>query len=110
MSIDNKFINELARQLRKKSTKSEQRLWYALRNRKFYGLKFLRQHPIIWHDYQRSSFFIADFYCAERNLIIEIDGAIHELQKDYDKERDNIMKQMNLKILRIKNEEFMANR
>ena len=55
-----------ARELRKELTPTEKRLWYHLRGRRFNGFKFRRQTPILG--------YIADFYCAELRLIIELDG------------------------------------
>jgi len=52
------------RALRKRSTKPEQLLWQALRNRKFHGLKFRRRHPI--------DPFIVDFVCIERKTVVGI--------------------------------------
>jgi leucyl-tRNA synthetase len=95
-----------ARALRRNLTPAEQKLWERLRNRKFHGLKFLRQHPFIYQvDANRPYFFIADFYCAEKRLIIEVDGNIHEFQKEEDKHREEILESLNLNIMRIKNEE-----
>lgn len=95
-----------ARALRQKMTGAEQLLWANLRNRKLLGLKFLRQHPIIYQVSQnRPYYFIADFYCAEKKLVIEVDGSIHELQKEEDEHREDILKSLNLNIWRIKNEE-----
>ena len=88
-------------------TTEETLLWRKLRGRKFHGLKFLRQHPIICETISgKPLFFIPDFYCAEKRLIIEIDGKIHDFQKDYDERREEILKNMNMKIVRFKNEEF----
>ena len=99
-------ITNLARQLRKNATASEKKLWEFLRNKKFEGLKFYRQRPIIY-DYQgRYLFFIADFYCAEKSLVIELDGEIHNFTKEYDQQRDLIIQALGLKVLRIKNEEL----
>ncbi len=101
-----KSIKELCRDLRKRSTPSERIVWELLRNRKFMGLKFLRQYPIIYGNYDtRKLFFIADFYCAEKKLVIELDGIIHDFQKEYDKNRDKIITEMGLTIVRFKNEE-----
>ena len=95
-----------ARALRRNLTSAEQKLWERLRNRKFHDLKFLRQHPIIYQvEPNRSYFFIADFYCAEKRLVIEVDGKIHELQKEEDKRREEILESLNLTIIRVKNEE-----
>ena len=58
-----------AKELRKNMTPAEKVLWQRLRNYKVDGFYFRRQHPI--------KFFIADFYCAKADLIIEIDGGIH---------------------------------
>ncbi|SFV27398.1 endonuclease domain-containing protein [Thermoflavifilum thermophilum] len=98
----------LARELRKKQTPKEKLLWEELRNRKLNNLKFLRQHPIVYENDLRKGlrFFIADFYCAEKRLVIELDGKVHDFQKAYDENRDLILKQLNLRVLRIKNDEL----
>jgi len=73
-----KTIKQLAKELRKNQTEAEEMLWQKLRNRKLYGYKFLRQHPIIHSGFiNKLYFFIADFYCAEKELVIELDGKIH---------------------------------
>lgn len=95
-----------ARNLRKEMTAEEKLLWKYLRNRNFKGLKFLRQHPIVYDEINnRPKYFITDFYCAEKKLILEIDGEIHYFQKDYDENRDEILANMGMRILRIKNKE-----
>lgn len=73
----------------------------VLRNRKFYGLKFLRQHSITYEAVGLAHFFVADFYCAVRRLVLELDGRIHDYQKDRDRERDFIMKGLGLDILHM---------
>jgi very-short-patch-repair endonuclease len=100
-------IIKLARNLRKDQTKEEELLWCNLRNRKFYNLKFNRQHPISYFDSNSKRFFIADFYCAEKSLVIELDGKIHSFQKSYDKFRDEILNKKGIKVLHIKNEEII---
>lgn len=100
-------ITNHARQLRKEMTDSEKILWNELRGRKINGYKFLRQHPILYNgNLIRYYYFIADFYCAAKKVIIELDGPIHENNKEYDEYRDTILNDMNLNILRIKNEEL----
>jgi very-short-patch-repair endonuclease len=94
------------RGLRQNQTKSEEIVWKLLRNRKFRGKKFLRQHPIVYSYYKRPMYFIADFYCAEHKLVLEIDGKIHDYQVEYDAGRDFVIMQKGLKVLRIKNEEL----
>ncbi len=96
-----------ARELRQNMTKAESCLWVYLRNRRFHNLKFLRQHPIIFQVTNlKADYFIPDFYFAEKRVIIELDGKIHEFQKDKDEFRKNILKDQGLRILRIKNEEL----
>ncbi len=103
-------IIELCRKLRKNQTAAETRLWKALKAKRFSGYKFRRQHPIIYQSIQgKRSFFIPDFYCAEKNLVIELDGKIHEFQKEYDDNRDFILAQLGLKTIRILNDELQPN-
>ena len=98
-------ITELCRELRRRETKAENILWQQLRNRKFYGLKFLRQHPIyVQSVLGRNIYYIPDFYCAETKLVIEADGPVHQFKKDYDKNRDEVMLALGLRILRFENE------
>jgi len=100
-------IIRLARKLRKNPTPAEEELWAYLRNRKLNGLKFLRQHPIIVENNQgRIQFFIADFYCAIKKFIIELDGGYHNSTKFRDEQRDLILQQNGLRVYRIKNEEL----
>ena len=88
-------------------TAEELVLWEKLRNRKFYNLKFLRQHPVIYEIVDNQPlYFIADFYCAEKKFIIEVDGKIHEFRKFRDNKRDEILSSMDFNVLRIRNEEF----
>ena len=95
-----------ARELRHNMTKAEERLWKELRNRKFIGLKFNRQQPIIYQVVDNQPrYFIADFFCHQKQLVIEVDGKIHDFQNDEDEWREDILKSMDLNILRIKNEE-----
>jgi len=102
-----KTIIQLARDLRKNQTPAEKVLWNILRNRRFEGKKFLRQHPVIYEFHKNNPIFIiADFYCAEEKFIIEVDGSVHDYQQDYDEQRDWIADEMGLKVLRIKNEEL----
>jgi len=104
---ENRTPVKTARQLRRNSTEEEKILWQKLRNRKFHGLKFLRQHPLVYDEINgKILFFVSDFYCAEKKAIIEIDGKIHDFQKDYDEKREEILKNMGFKILRFKNQEI----
>jgi very-short-patch-repair endonuclease len=96
-----------ARELRQKMTEEELVLWEKLRNRKFFNLKFQRQYPVIYEYVNNEPrYFIADFYCAEKKVILEIDGKIHDFRKQRDNKRDEILRSMNYHLLRIKNEEL----
>ena len=102
-------IVEMCRRFRREATPTERRFWKQFRNRQFVGYKFLRQHPISFSWGKETKFFIADFYCHEAKLVIEIDGGIHESQKDYDKLRDRIINYLGYKVIRFSNEEVVNN-
>ena len=87
-----------ARNLRHESTPEEKKVWNVLRNRKFHNYKFRRQHVI--------EGFVVDFYCEKLHLAIEIDGKIHERQKDYDELRQQLIEEKGIKFIRITNEEI----
>jgi very-short-patch-repair endonuclease len=87
---------EFARQLRRDMTPAERRVWAAVRNRQIAGFKFRRQQVI--------DGFIADFYCAEVGLVIELDGAVHRSQAEYDANRDLVLTERRLTVLRVTNE------
>ena len=74
-------LYQYGRELRQSSTKAEKILWEYLRNRNLDGMKFRRQHPI--------DKFIADFYCHEKKLVVELDGAVHDdkMNAQYDEAR-----------------------
>jgi len=65
--------HEFARKLRREQTEVERKLWHALRDRRFDGIKFRRQQPI--------GSYVADFVCFEAKLVIELDGSKHAFQK-----------------------------
>ncbi len=104
MGID---FRDIVRGLRATDTKAEARLWEQLRNRNFLGLKFVRQSPISYQINGVSSVFVADFYCHELKLVIELDGEIHEDQIEKDKIRDFILEAKGLSIIRFKNREII---
>ena len=102
MEVHNKkSLEEIRRVLRQKTTQAEDFLWQQIRNRKLNQLKFKRQHSI--------GNYIVDFYCASKRLIIEVDGKVHTLsdQKEKDKSRDENLKEMDFKILRFSNEDVL---
>ena len=89
---------EAAKEMRKKSTQTEEILWESLRNNGI-GFKFRRQHII--------DRFIVDFYCVRTGLVVEVDGEIHNLQVERDKERDTILDGLGCRVIRFTNEEIL---
>lgn len=96
---------EICRELRKRQTAAENILWQAVRDRKFLDKKFYCQHPLFFSDVGTESFFVADFYCHEERHVVELDGRIHDFQKEYDAYRTDIIGENGITILRFKNEE-----
>ncbi|MCI0709396.1 MAG: endonuclease domain-containing protein [Chloroflexi bacterium] len=90
-----------AREMRKNATKAEVVLWQALRRQQVHGFKFRRQHPF--------GPYIADFYCAKAKLVIELDGASHEGQAEYDADRTNYLATLGLRVIRYSNEDVLRN-
>jgi len=114
MSLNNRqelveIAKVVCRDLRKRSTKAEDTLWEYLRNRKLLNKKFYRQYPLFYDLTGKESFFIADFYCYEAKLIIELDGEIHKYKLKEDKSRTDILKMLGLKVIRFKNKEIEGN-
>lgn len=101
MAKPEKITKLRALSLRKNETFTEKRLWEMVRNRKYNNLKFRRQFHI--HPY------IADFYCHELMLVIELDGISHDDpdQVEYDRRRDDYMRNKELTVIRIGNAEFI---
>lgn len=91
-----------AAQLRQNMTSAEKFLWSELRARKT-GFTFRRQHPI--------NLFIADFYCHQAKLVIEIDGSIHDVDyvKIRDEGRQDEFEKYGILTLRFTNDEVMKN-
>ena len=90
----------IRRKLRKSSTPHETILWSRIRKNQL-GLKFRRQHSI--------GKYIVDFYCPEKNLVIELDGWQHKEQIEYDNERSKFLESLNLKIIRFWNNDINNN-
>lgn len=93
-----KELRERRKELRLKPTLQEEKLWWYLRNKKL-GIKFRRQHSV--------GGYILDFYCPEKNLIIELDGGVHNKKeaREYDKIRDKFLTNLGYQMLRIPNDE-----
>ncbi|MGA2823564.1 MAG: endonuclease domain-containing protein [Bacteroidales bacterium] len=97
----NKEQFQTARSLRHDMTKAEKVLWNELKNRKMCGLKFRRQYPI--------HYYIADFYCHEKRLIIEVDGGIHRDKsvREHDENRSAELEGLGIRVIRVTNEQIL---
>jgi len=97
-----KPVFERAEVLRKNPTHFENILWHHIKANQL-GVRFKRQHPI-W-------MYIADFYCHELKLVIEIDGSIHNLSEimEYDTLREEYIKSFGIKVIRFTNSEIKYN-
>lgn len=89
----------IARKLRKQSTDAELRLWYYLRARRTLSLKWRRQHPI--------PPYIADFYCHQAKLVVELDGGQHN--GDLDSRRTAYIHSQGIEIIRFWNHDVLLN-
>ena len=90
-------VEAAAKRLRHEPTPAEVALWKRLRGRKLDGYKFRRQHPI--------GACIVDFYCASSKLVVEVDGPIHDDQRERDKSREKLLDEYGYRVMRIRNEE-----
>jgi very-short-patch-repair endonuclease len=88
------------RRLRRQATNAETKLWFALRDRRLSGFKFVRQEAIGSH--------VADFVCREKRLIIEVDGGQHA-DNPRDLARDAALRAEGYQVLRFWNSEILTN-
>ncbi len=95
-----KYLHEARMGLRKDITPEELLLWYKIKSNRI-GFKFRRQHSI--------GHFIVDFYCAEKKLVIELDGSQHLDSVEYDKERTEYFESLNIRVIRFWNDEINKN-
>ena len=92
---NNSKLTRNAQELRKSMTKEERHLWYD----------FLKRLPITFNRQKVMGQYIADFYCAEKKLVIELDGSQHYMDEGQqaDKERDLALKELGFTVLRYTN-------
>jgi very-short-patch-repair endonuclease len=90
----------LARQFRQQPTPAEKAFWELVRDHRFDGYQFRRQHPL--------GSYIADFYRPKLRLAVELDGGIHKMQIESDRDRDNNLAVYGIHVVRIKNEELLT--
>jgi very-short-patch-repair endonuclease len=94
-------ITKIAKNLRKKSTDAERKLWAHLRAKRLEGYKFRRQEPI--------GNYVVDFVCFENRVVIEIDGSQHATEKEKDSKRSKWLESRGFKVLRFWNNEVLRN-
>ena len=97
----NKQLVPLAKQLRKEMTKEERHLWSD----------FLRTYPVRFSRQKVLGKYIADFYCAEAGLVIELDGSQHyeNINIEKDAKRTAFLGSYGLRVIRIPNNEITRN-
>jgi very-short-patch-repair endonuclease len=105
MTADETFyslLKEYKEKNAKNPTKAETILWEALRGKKLEGYKFRRQHII--------SRYIVDLVCLSKQLVIEIDGSIHQLpeNQESDAERTIALNKLGFDVLRFTNDEVIT--
>ena len=90
-----------ARQLRKKMTPQELRMWY----------RFFRLYPVKIYKQRIIGNYIVDFYCAFAKLVVEIDGSQHfdDEGRKYDSERTNYLNSLGLLVIRFSNRDINCN-
>lgn len=91
-----------ARQLRQESTPFEQTFWKSVRAKRFSGYKFRRQQTI--------GPYIVDFVCLQAKLIVELDGAQHADNIEYDQQRDDWLISEGYRVIRVWNHEWVKNK
>ena len=90
-----------SKELRQEMTPSEKVLWNHLRSRRLQGFKFRRQQVV--------DGFLVDFYCHAAALVVEVDGPVHDQQKQEDANRDCILEKKGLLTVRFTNNDVDAN-
>jgi very-short-patch-repair endonuclease len=82
-------------------TPPEAKLWWQLRSRQLFGLKFKRQVPV--------GPYIVDFMCEEFGLVVEVDGDTHAHQIAYDTRRDAYLNAAGFYVVRFANSDVIHN-
>ena len=97
----NKEIVPFAKELRKNMTKEERHLWYD----------FLRMYPIKFTRQKVLGKYIADFYCAKANIVIELDGSQHYEDEGLlnDEKRTQYLNELGINVIRISNLDVLKN-
>ncbi len=103
-------IREIARKLRNNMTKAEICLWNEIKNEQLW-VKFLRQKPIylMTENDWRERYIIPDFYCAQKKIILEVDGEVHQNNEvlALDKAKQALLEKQWYSVIRIRNEDIL---
>lgn len=89
----NPALKARARALRRAGNLAEVLLWQHLKSKQFLGLDFDRQKVI--------GNYIVDFYCAEKQVVLEIDGSSHDDKEEYDAQRDAFLAGLGLTVIHL---------
>ena len=95
--VKNLRLLETARELRRNMTPQERKLWYV----------YLKDYPVKFYKQRIIESFVVDFYCAAAQLVIELDGKVHDLAENAyrDSAREERLCAYGLKVLRFTNEQ-----
>ena len=94
-------LKERAKQFRKNPTPQEKLLWQSLRRRRLGGYYFRRQYVI--------DPFIVDFCCVKVRVVVELEGSVHDQQREYDHHRSVWLQDRGYTVLRFSNSEVEKN-
>ncbi len=83
---------QFARSMRERPTRSEALLWAQLRGRKL-GVRSRRQHPL--------DRYVLDFYAPCARVCVEVDGSSHDARARYDEARDEVLRMLGIRVVRI---------
>ena len=97
----NPALKGKARELRKAGNLPEVLFWNRVKKKQFKGYDFDRQKIV--------GNYIVDFFCTNRNVVIEIDGSSHDNKQEYDAERDSYLQSLNLNVIHIPVKDVMSN-
>jgi len=97
----NPALRNKAKALRKAGLLHEALLWLELKNKQLHGLDFDRQKII--------GNYIVDFYCAEKSVVIEVDGSSHDNKQAEDAKRDSYLHSLGLTVIRLLAKDVLQN-
>jgi very-short-patch-repair endonuclease len=94
-------LKQRRRELRCNQTEAEKTFWAQIRNRRFYGMRFVRQYS--------AGPYILDFYCPQLRLVVELDGGQHteDNARHYDATRSEYLKAQDISVMRFWNHEVL---